>query len=249
MKRIAIFVEGQAEQIFIRDLLLKIFDCSKLSFTCVKLYAGQMQQVPYSYNVGQSHVRIHFLIVDAANDRKVLSAIKEREKYLFREGYSNVFGLRDMYSDDYYKYSTTINDDVIDRFIDGASQTISLMSRPEKIHLHFAIMELEAWFIGMYNLFCKINSALNVNYIEHKTGYNLAEIDPQREFYKPSDELDRILRLVGMQYVKHSHDVNSISSQIDSTDCDNAIENGRCQSFKCFYQRLLLISETIEESN
>lgn len=248
MRKIAIFVEGQAEQIFIRDLLLRVFNCSKLSFSCVKLYADQIKDVPYNYNVGKSYVEIHFLLVDAANDKKVLSAIKDREEYLFEKGYEIVFGLRDMYSDEYCKYSTTIDDDVTNRFIEGANQSISLMSWPEKIQLHFAIMELEAWFLGMYNLFYKISSTLKVDYIEDRIGYNLSEIDPQRQFYKPSDELDLILRLVDLQYQKHSHDVNSISSRIDRTDCDNAIENGRCQSFNFFYQELLSFSEA-EESN
>lgn len=243
MKRIAIFVEGQAEQIFIRYLLVTIFDWSKFSFTCVKLYADQMQDVPYNHNVGQSHVEVHFLIVDAANDRKVLSAIKEREQHLFAKGYDEVFGLRDMYSEEYCKHSDRIQDAVTSKFIDGATQSVSLMSCPERIHFHFAIMELEAWFLGMYTLFRKMKSTLDTRYLQEGVGYDLSEIDPQTQFFKPADELDRILRLVGLRYRKHSHEVNSILSGMDSTDCEAAVENGRCQSFDCFYSKLQSVSE------
>lgn len=243
MKKVAIFVEGQAEQIFLRDLLQKLFDYSKLSFSCVKLYADQMQEVPYNYNVGQPHVEIHFLLVDAANDKKVLSAIKEREEFLFKKGYEMVFGLRDMYSNEYCKYSKNIDADVINKFIEGSRHTISLMNHPSKIYLHFAIMELEAWFLGMYDLFYKINNMLSIDYIEKERGYNLIKIDPQKEFYKPSNELDIILKLAGLQYKKHSHDVNSLTSRIDRTDCVNAIEKDRCLSFKCFYEQLLSFDE------
>ncbi len=243
MKRIAIFVEGQAEQIFIRYLLVTIFDWSKLSFTCVKLYANQMQDVPYNHNVGQSHVEVHFLIVDAANDRKVLSAIKEREQHLFAKGYDKVFGLRDMYSEEYCKYSDRIQDAVTNKFIDGATLSVSLMSCPEKIHFHFAIMELEAWFLGMYSLLQKIRSTLAPHYIEETVGYDLSEIDPQTQFFKPAVELDRILRLAGLRYRKHSHEVNSILSGMDRTDCETAVENGRCQSFDGFYSELQSVSE------
>lgn len=243
MKRIAIFVEGQADQIFIRCLLPTILDLSRLSFTCVKLYANQMQKVPYNYNVGQSHVEVHFLIVDAANDRKVLSAIKEREQHLFAKGYDKVFGLRDMYSDEYCKHSNKIQDAVTSKFINGVSQSVSLMSCPEKIHFHFAIMELEAWFLGMYSIFQKIKSTLDTHYIEERVGYDLSEIDPQTRFFKPATELDRILRLPSLRYRKHSHDVNSILSGMDRTDCETAVENGRCQSFDCFYSELQSVSE------
>ena len=243
MKRIAIFVEGQAEQIFIRHLLPTILDWSKFSFTCVKLYANQMQEVPHSYNVGQSHVEVHFLIVNAANDTKVLSAIKEREQHLFAKGYDEVFGLRDMYSNEFCKYSNSIQNDVINKFINGARHSISLMSCPDKIHFHFAIMELEAWFLGMYNLFRKINSVLDTHYIEENVGYNLSEIDPQTQFFKPTTELDRILRLAGLGYQKHSHEVNSILSKMDKIDCESVMENGRCQSFNNFYLELQSIFE------
>ena len=184
-------------------------------------------------------MEVHFLIVDAANDTKVLSAIKEREKDFFKKGYETVFGLRDMYSDEYCKRSSIIDDGLIRNFIDRANQTISEMSSPENIHLHFAIMEIEAWFLGMYNLFCKIDNTLSIEFIEERVGYNLREIDPQREFYKPADELDRIFRLIDGQYQKSQQDANRIASQIDETDCANATENGRCQSFNDFYHQLL----------
>ena len=245
MKKIAIFVEGQSEQIFVRDLLLKVFDNSKLSFHCVKLYADEMQKAPYHYNIGQPHVKVHFLVIDASNDKKVLSAIQEREKHLFKKGYDKVLGLRDMYSEEYRKRSTIINDKVIKNFINGAMKTISLMSCPEKTYLYYAIMELEAWFLGMYNLFCKIDNTLNIDYIKDKMGYNLNEINPQNEFYKPSDELDKIFKLVELQYKKRSNEVNKISSYIEKKDCENAIENNRCDSFKCFYKKILSFSESI----
>ena len=76
--------------------------------------------------------------------------------------------------------------------------------------------------------------------IENKLGINLAEIDPQAEFFKPAEEVDKIFQLVGMRYKKKEHDVESICSKINNDDICNALENGRCNRFKDFYEELLL---------
>ena len=98
MKRIAIFAEGQTELIFIRNLLLKVVDPSKLSFECFELISHKPCTVPYQYP--NQSAEIHFLILNVRGDEAVLSSIREREKDLVeRGGYDRIIGLRDMYCD------------------------------------------------------------------------------------------------------------------------------------------------------
>ena len=49
MRRIAIFVEGQSEQIFVRALLLKILDPASICIECWALRGDNMEAVPYKY--------------------------------------------------------------------------------------------------------------------------------------------------------------------------------------------------------
>lgn len=238
MRKVVIFTEGQSEQIFIRHLLLQTMDCSKVSFRCLRLYAGR--EIPAKFDYLNPNAEINFLIVNVGQDEKVLSIIKEREANLIRKGFERIIGLRDMYSEEYSKRSPSeINNSITRLFIDGWNSTIQKMSNPSKIRMHIAIMELEAWFLGIYDIFKRINSILSVEYIENELGFNLADIDPQTEFFKPAEEVNRIFQLVGLQYKKKEHDVESICSKINTDDLCNAFKNGICSRFKDFYEELL----------
>jgi len=73
MKKIAIFVEGQGEQIFIRNLLFcgDLVNLSEVSFECIDLRGNP---TPFPYR--NPNAEVHFQIVNVGNDEKVLSAIK-----------------------------------------------------------------------------------------------------------------------------------------------------------------------------
>ncbi len=61
MKKVAIFVEGQGEQIFVRHLLNNLIGANQLSFECLCLRAGNLDKVPYTHKNEQAEV--HFLII------------------------------------------------------------------------------------------------------------------------------------------------------------------------------------------
>jgi hypothetical protein len=238
MNKVAIFVEGQSELIFVRRFLPLVLGWDKISFECLELYASRMKPVPYKHP--NKNAETHFWILNVRNDEGVLSTIKGREKGLIQQGYDKIIALRDMYSEKYCKRSPReINKNVTRAFIEKAHKEIAKMSEPARIKMHFAIMELEAWFLGMYNIFERLNSALNINYIKKKLGFDLSTIDPQIEFFKPADIVDKVLQLVNSQYKKSEHDIESICSKIDTNDFSNAFENGRCISFKNFCDEVL----------
>lgn len=238
MKRIAIFAEGHTELIFIRNLLLRVVDPSKLSFECCELISENMSHVPYRQS--SLNPETHFLIVTVGGDEKVVSAIRDREKDLVeRGGYDRIIGLRDMYCDAYTKRSPgRIDDQISNLMIQRQSQTIRNMRHSDIIKLFFAIMEIEAWFLGMYDLFRKNESVLTVGYIKEKLGIDLMTTDPQKEFYRPSDQVNSIFQLCGRDYKKRQDEVESICSRMDSSDFEAARENGRCSCFNDFYEEL-----------
>lgn len=187
MRKIAIFVEGQSELIFVRNLLYHLLDSTKFSFECFKLHANSQQEVPYEYN--NPHAEVHFQIISVGNDERVLDAIKERKDRLLNKGFTKIIGLRDMYSKAYRNESKNINDKVTQQFIEAVTTAIAEMDNADKISFHFAIMELEAWWLSMYNLFTKINKLLTVRFIEEKLGYNLSQIDPEHFFIQPVNSI------------------------------------------------------------
>lgn len=239
MKKIAIFAEGQTEQIFIREFLLRVLDPAKLSFECLELKAHRFSPVPYKYP--NPHAEIHFMIIDVHGDEGVLSSIKEREKDLIeKSGYDRIVAIRDMYSEAYVKRSPDrIDDSVTKDFICNHNAIIRNMTYSGQIRLYFAIMEVEAWFLGMYNLFSKIDPILTVEYIREKLSVDLTTTDPQKEFYKPSEQVSIICELCGRSYGKKRDEVESVCSKMRSEDFENAKENGRCQCFADLYQEVI----------
>jgi len=178
------------------------------------------------------------------NDERVLDVIEENEEALFNNGFSKIIGLRDMHSKAYRKKSkNVIDDEVTQQFIEAVTTVIASMNNPDKINFHFSIMELEAWWLSMYNLFAKINDQLTVSFIENHLGYNLSDIDPEKIFFHPSLEIDKIFQLVESSYKKHFSDVESLTSKIDSSDISDATTNNRCSCFRKFCDELTLSDE------
>jgi hypothetical protein len=237
LKKIAIFTEGQTELIFIRHFLLRIMDPSKISFECFELQTHIQSAVPFSHR--NQYAEVHFLILDVHGDEGVVSSIKEREVSLFEKGYEKIIGLRDLYSDEYLKRSSVINDHISRLIIQKSCQTIGEMRNFDRIQLCFAIMEIEAWLLGMYTLFQKIEPLLTIDYIRQKLNIDLRTIDPQNSFFQPSREVDQIFHLCGREYKKKQGEVESICANIDISDLNAALENNRCNALKEFYHELI----------
>lgn len=238
MKKIAIFTEGQTELIFVRRLLQLSIDNSRLSFECLELSGHSVWHVPYTYTSPAGDVFI--TIFNVSNDERVMSAIDEREKGLIGAGYDTIIGLRDMYSQDYRQRSEGVNDDSVNMEItNGHNKAISKMMNADKIRLYFATMEIEAWFLGMYNVLERMNPKMTVAFIQSERGYCLSTIDPQTLFFHPSSELAAIFSLFGEKYTKKFDQVEAICSQLRGSDFEDAKANGRCSSFSAFHDEIV----------
>jgi hypothetical protein len=237
MKRVAIFTEGQSEQIFVRNFLMKLIDNAKISFECLKLLAGTVR--PVRYNFTSPSATIHFMIIDVANDAGVIDAIKNREQGLLSAGYQRVVGLRDMYCAVYDKRSAGKIDQTVSRQIEEAILgEINQMSQPERISVFFEVMEFEAWILGMYNLLGKIEPRLSVENIKNTMGIDLHDIDPQTEFYRPYQILKEILGMAEIEYKKRFGDTEKLTALMDAEDFEDAIKRNRSASFKKFYTEM-----------
>ena len=237
MRKIAVFAEGQTELVFVRALILNLIDCSKLSFECFELLRHSLSPQPYSYS--SPNPEVHFMIIQVHGDEGVASSIKEREKGLIERGYDVIYGIRDMYSEAYRMRSPCVIDNNLTREFTGSLlAVIQHMNYPQKIKVFWAIMEIEAWFLGMYNIFSKIDPKLTLANINSSLGIDLIHIDPEKEFYKPAKQICDIFALCGKTYDKKLRDIENITSVMDVTDFNDAMKNNRCACFSDFYNEI-----------
>ena len=241
MIKTAIFVEGQSELIFTRELILKFFEYQNIWIECYELFNDQNLN-PTEYEFVNREAEFYFQILNIGNDNKVVSSILKREKYLFSENqcFDKIIGLRDMYSKEYREI---VKDSQIDtiintRFIENHKKTIQTLSlHPEKIHFHFAIMELESWLLGISGIFERFNSELTTNKISQVIGIDLNN-DPETNIFHPANVIDEILKIANDSYDKKKSEVNKFLGRIDRKDIIDLLNSNKCNSFNSYCDSL-----------
>ena len=161
-----------------------------------------------------------------------------RAEELGNAGFSSIIGLRDMFCDLYHQASThgrVISTLLNDKFIHAAQNVIdqSKLSNKKDIHLYFAIMEVEAWLLGLNRLPIMIDSTLEATEIKEKLGIDLSQ-DPEKSIYHPAVVLKKIFELSERSYDKHTADAEKILSLLNREDFEQLYRSGKCQSFQLF---------------
>ena len=97
VRKVALFVEGATEQIFVRDFLAKWYDWDgqKVGFNCYALHSDNEYDAPHPY--GSTDSENYFQIFNVGNDNSVLSKMLDRSERLSNVGYTLIIGLRDMF--------------------------------------------------------------------------------------------------------------------------------------------------------
>lgn len=235
MTKTVIFVEGQTELIFIRELLLKVFDFQNISLKCFNLVTDSNLS-PAEYTFSNAEAEYFFQIVNVGNDKSVLTNILRREQYIWKAGFSRIIGLRDMYSMEYRELvkNHAIDEALNQKFIKGHRAQI----KSENIYFSFAIMEVEAWLLGLRKSFARMDQQLTPEFIEKHLGFNLEAVNPEKEFFHPAGEIEAIFKLAGKNYSKSKGDISAIVSFIKKEDYIELLHSDKCNSFKEFYEFL-----------
>ena len=242
-RKIAIFVEGDTELVFVRHFLNTWYnyDANLYGFECYKLQSNNKHTVPYP--VGSRNSENFYEIIVVGNDNSVLSKMLSRAEELGNAGFSSKIGLRDMISDKYHQASShgrVVSTSLNAKFINMAQKEISQsqLSNKQYIHLHFAIMEVEAWLLGMNRLPMVIDSSLTAVSIKESLDIDLSQ-DPEMTIYHPAVVLNNIYNLSGKTYGKHTDDTEKIISQLLREDFEQLYTSGKCQSFQQFVNAIL----------
>ncbi len=245
--KIAVYVEGQAELIFVRELLCKWFqyDPAKFALRCYNLFGEEPpgNETDYRFE-GASEATYTYYIFNVGNDSSVLSkAIKNANRHI-NLGFSRIVALRDMFCDNYHEMAyrshktRTITSELNARFIEGAQTKIKQKNLADFVFINFAIMEVEAWFLGMGWFLEKVNPKLTQDYLRDAFGFDL-DADVETNEYHPVNLLDRIYKSIGRGYDKHLSEVNSIMGRLDKTDFEMLLSLPKCNSFNHFMSNLI----------
>lgn len=234
--KIAIFVEGQTEAVFTRTLISQFFNNAKVSIEIIKLVNPRGK---CAHSFSNKNARLYFYIYDVEGDVNVLSAIKERASSIFNKGFKQIISLRDMYSREYDQVSGgRIKSDITQKFIRDTKAEIAKLPNSDKIFFHFAIMEIEAWILAMHKFLRRINPGLTSDKIYRSLNVNIGRIDPEQKFYKPSNELDKIFRLVNRRYRKSIPTAERIMSKIYKQDFERALKSPKVPAFTSYYKSI-----------
>lgn len=208
MKRIAFFVEGQTEQLFVYRLVKEILGHQHVN-VMLKQYVGGTKipkqeltkDVMYA-----SNPRYEVLISNCGADNRVKSEIIENISNLRAKGYSMIVGLRDLYPipiEDYEKLEYGL------KFLPN-----QLRQHASSFDIIIAIHEIEAWFLAETNHLKKVDKRLNGPFIKERLGFNPYAIDPQLRVH-PAKDLNDIYNLVGKSYAKRFWQVNKLVNRLD----------------------------------
>lgn len=195
MKKLAIFVEGQTEQIFVNRLLAAIAGQRRVRIENRRAFGGSSS--PRSLELiearaeDDAEAQFFVLIVDCTSDGRVASDIRDNASNLADSGYTSIIGLRDV---------SPVESSQTERLRSGL---ISSQESTSSIEILFvlAVMELEAWFLAEHTHFPRIHSALTNERILAELGFDPA-VDDMQLRPNPSQDLSSAYWLVQLLYEK-----------------------------------------------
>ena len=145
-----------------------------------------------------------------------------------------------MYSEVYLEKSDTIKKELNQRFIKATEKAIQLKAnQPSNIFICFAIMETEAWFLGLYHIFEKMDARLTPNFIQDHLNINIKNIDPETTIFHPARTIEQIYNLIGKTYSKKKGHIEAIANLVTKEDYKQLLEKDVCKSFNYFHNMVL----------
>lgn len=208
MERIAFFVEGQTEQIFVNRLVKDILGPEHLNIIQKQFSGGTnspKQEIVRSRALSR-RPRYEVLIINCGSDNRVKSEILENIVNLRKRGYQKIIGLRDLYPlpiEDLGKLEKGL------RFLPD-----KLKNEGAYFDIIIAVHEVEAWFLAETSHFRKVDKRLTGHFISKYLGFNPYTENPELRIH-PAKDLDDIYRLVGKSYTKRYWQVSKLVNRLD----------------------------------
>ena len=202
MKKLAIFVEGKTEQIFVNKLLREIAGTINISIEIQSQEGRKFVEVIIK-DIETSATKFFVLIYNSGSDIRVASDMKKQYKKLTESGYERIIGLRDIYPISIIQKSKLQSE--LENVLPKGSIPINIV---------IAVMKVEAWFLAEYNHFLKIDPRLTPEQIQAMFGFN-PQTDDMEQRPHPADDMKQIYNYVGKGYNKSEKQLNRLASHLD----------------------------------
>lgn len=244
MKKLAIFVEGQTEQIFVEKLLNYVAESHGICIEKRRGFGGRDNGRRFiTLSAPEAEAPYYILLVDSSNDGRVLTDIREEYKGLQKQGYDKIIGLRDIYPHtykDFRKLRRLANHLVPEGNIDTK--------------VCFAVLEIETWFVAEYKHFKRLHPRLTRQFIKRMTGIDPADkeiekiLNPEKDEYfnSPAADLNRIYKLVKRSYSKKKQQVLNVMKVLDMKEMVNEVPK-RVHSLGFFLRQLEDFFSSVQE--
>jgi hypothetical protein len=210
MKKIAFFVEGQTEQIFISALLTHLFGNHK-----IVIKTHKMRKLHHNINIENlitdEPKEYYIMIYDCGTDEKVKSDILDNCQKLQKSGYTCIIGLQDFFNPKRQKKGITVQ-----QLKKGLNFSLEQLI-PTEIFL--AVQEIESWIIAEEKHYESILPGFKIENINAITGINI-QTGNSEEIPHPAVVLDKIYKAGGRTsgYSKKEYVVKDIISNLDFTN-------------------------------
>lgn len=210
MRKLAFFVEGQTERLFVQALVKACAGECNIQIESSRGTLGRkdkrifMEIEEIEATKVETSDEYFVLIIDSGSDERVVSDIKDRFEYLLRENFSMIVGLRDV---------RPISRHEIGKLQAGMESSItSLKGIP--IEFYLSIMEVEAWFLAENTHFLRISAELTEERIRDELGF-FPDNKNAESREAPSDDLATIYQIGGVLYDKSRSVVERVMNSLD----------------------------------
>jgi hypothetical protein len=206
-KKLAVFVEGQTEQIFLERLIKEIAGEHNVYFA-LRNY-GEHKIVNFKQIVQEGQEAKYFvLLYDCQGDGQVKSKIRDERESLEKADYSVIIGLRDLYPESFAALSA------LERNL-----RYGLPTKGIPIHIVIALTEVEAWFLQDSYHYTSISDLLDPATFKATFGFDPA-VDSAEQVHHPSGLLAAIYASVGEEYLKSRA---SVQRTVNALDVDQLV--------------------------
>lgn len=237
-KKIAIYVEGQTEQVLINHLILTWWQHSGISIQNIKLLSDQGFKSPLRNFIPdfKNDADIDFLITNVDGVGSLASAIAARANNQRKQGFE-ILGLRDLYAEDFENLPSQTIEEKIGRIRSNFKRALEIKKceHIETIGLFFSVMEVESWLLA----FPRALSAWAK--IGEERIYELIDGRPLESIKRPSNVLEQIAGKEKNH--KKFHEVMALVSSIAYEEIYDVFHSNRVPSFSFFWDRLLSLTK------
>jgi len=204
-RKIAIFVEGKTELKFVEKLLQEILTENQYSIQTQEMRGskGLIKINVINHGLFPTSIKCFILITDCGSDTTVKSYILEQRQSLINNGYSTIIGLLDLYP----KRKTDLNDFKF-------RLNFKVPQIPIPISFVISVMEVEAWFIGEFTHFERIDIRLTQQFIKEKLNIDISTLIPE-DIPQPAQLLNQIYQLVSKGYTKKGKQIQNTVGSLD----------------------------------